>query len=450
MSSFKSTWAFALVVVLIGAYTFWDYKKSLDLGPTGEHEHRVFFLKMGEVDQIRLTNGEQATLLQKKDGAWQAQEPVTDQGDASSIEGFLFQVLSQKGKVFRSPEESKDTDWAAYGLDKPQHILEIKGKGATETLQVSSKHAFDGSFYIRLKDELLLGDVGLAQLLERSPTSFRSRRIFRESGDVQNISFEKAGTSFSLNQADKGWEMRPAPGFDLDAEKIESWVEKIRNVMPTEIVSEELSDQDKRTFLLAKPAITLKVQMKSDKNPEPWILTVGQDKGGERYLYTNKRSTVYKTSSASLDPVMVEPTRFRDGRKPFQFPLEQARELEIKTKDLRQTFRKQDQNWTLAQPVPGKELNQEKLVELIQELSSLEAQEFLSSGKGFSQPQLVVKGEGGKVLLSLNWGSEYKPGSSPQGETFRYVRSNLEKSVLGLPKQKLDDLIDPGLLVEKK
>lgn len=450
MKNFKSTWIMFGAVALLAAYTFYEFKHSEEDGDTAHSEKRLFWLLRDDLQEFELTSKGATSVVRKSGDTWMLVKPVEDLAEASAVEGFIFSLLSQKGKQFQSADDIKNGKASDYGLDPVVSKITLKGKGKTETLEISSKNTFDGQYYVRSNGdkELLIGDRALAQLVEREPSSFRSRKIFRESEDVKQIEITIDGEfkdHYALKREGEKWLMTPDPGFPIDSVKTNVWMQKIQGMMPSAIVAETLTDSDRENFLLKKPSMIVRM--------DGWELNVGQDKAEDVFVTTNKRSTVYKTSVTQIDPVRVPKIYFRDGHLPFKFDVELVREIEIHADTVQLTAVKKDNEWILKTPEKDRELDQDRLINLIQTIHSFEAQEFLTSeaGKGFpSTAQIVLKDTAGKPLYSLAWGGEYKPKFEfNKGYTFRFVRTSNSKEIVGLPKEKLDRLVESGIIKKK-
>jgi hypothetical protein len=331
-------------------------------------------------------------------------------------------------------------------------MVEVKGRGRTEKLEVSSKHAFDGSFYIRWKNQLLLGDRGLAQLVERDPNSFRSRKIYRGPEDPDRIELAAVidGTkeSFVLKKsADKEknvWTMEPDPGFPIDSNKVTLWVQKITGLLAGNFAAENPSDEDRKTFLLQKPSLRLKV---ADTE-----LVFGQSRAEDVFVSTNKRPTIYKLQAVALDTLSVPKMYFRDGHTPFKFDLQLVREVDLQSDKFKSGFVKSESTWSLKTPAKDMELDGDKLVSFFQGLQNLEAQEWLKSGTGFpATPQILLKGAEGKTIFAVAWGDEYKSRANFNKSTpLRYVRVTPGQEIYGVAKDKLDRLIDSAMIKKKE
>ncbi len=451
MKGFHGTWIMFAVVALLAAYTFYEFKNSEDDLAAAKGDRRLFYLLRDDLEEIELVAKGFTTVLRKDGENWKMVKPVDDLAESSAVEGFVFSLLSQKGKEFQSVDDAKNTKFAEYGLDPVVSSVTVRGKGKTEKLEISSKNTFDGQFFVRSNgaQEVLVGDRALAQLVEREPQSFRSRRIYRESGEVRQIEVKvdsEVKDSYTLKREKDQWVMVPDPGFAIDTVKTNMWMQKVQGLTPSGVVAETLSEEDRSAFLLKKPSMTVKM--------DSWELILGQDKAEDVYLFTNKRPTVYKAVATTVDAVRVPKIYFRDGRLPFKFDLELAREVSVKTAKVTDSFVKKDSSWALKSARADSELDSDKLVALIQGVQGLEAQEFLGSsdkGSGFpAEPQVVIKDAGGKTLFSLAWGAEYKPKYGfNKGYMFRYVKTSLGPEIVGLPKEKLDRLVDSGLIKKK-
>lgn len=457
MKSFKSTWLMSVFVLLLAGYTVYEYRNSASDQMVEKGERNLFDLKREDVNEIKLTARGKVTVLRKEAEAWKIFEPIQDVGETPVIDGFLFTMLGQKAKTFRTPEESKTTNWTEFGLDPAPLVVEISASGKSVKIEASDKPAFDGNTYLRIDGELLLGDRGLPQQIERDPNSFRSRQVWRESSDVRfgDISYDLDGKkeNFKVILEGESAKLDPAPAFPVDPERIKSWIEALQGMVASDFVAEELSDTVKREFLLMKPSFVAKFRVfeKSGESRD-WTLTMGQDKGEDVYFYTTSRPTLYKIDRKTLLSLRVSKDFFRDQKVPFQYPIEQATQVEVHSAKGSFSFRKDDSNWSLVNPESGKQLNQEKLVQMIQNLKNLEAQDVTKAlAKGIPvKPQVQVKDAKGQMLLSVAWGDEYQS-QAPQnkGMTFRFVKTNNSKSTFGVLREKLDTLIDEGIVENK-
>lgn len=449
MKSFKATWVTVAVVALLAGYTFYEYRNSADDEAAAKGEVKLFHLTRDEIVGIKFMNTDTKIELKKTGDKWSLVAPIQDEAETSSVDGFLFALLTQKSKDFRSSSESGTTDWAKYGLIPSLMRVEVSSEKKRESVEVGSKAAFDNSVFVRADDKLLLGDQNLKQIVQRNANSFRSHRVWREDGDVIRAEYiqdmDGKKLKFAIRKNGNDWEMEPSPGFKVDSSKVFAWVQNVKALSASEFPKEALDEESKRQFLLLKPSAVVKFTL---DHKDPWTLTIGQNKADEVYFYCSARPTVYKAHKTAFDSVRVPLQYFRDGRSAFKFPLEQAQTVEIREPRLNISLRRSEGRWISD----AGDVDQDKLVEMMQGLQTLEAYEFPDQAKGMpAAPQITIKDAKGTVLLSVSWGEEYPAKNSfNKGMTFRYALTNNEKTVMGVPKDKFDRLINEGLIKKGK
>lgn len=459
MKAFRGTAILSLCVVALALYTAWEYKKAADTSGDAPEEKHLFSFNSDQVEQVQITHGAETMLIVRESDSWKMKKPFVDDAETSVMDAFIYSVRMQKGKTFRGEDESKGTKWAEFGLEPPGSVVEITSNKKTETLAVSSKNAFDGSYYIRQGNELMLGDHGLAQIVGRDASAFRSRRLWREGEatveSVQaTVNLDKINDKFTVKREGENYQLEPKPVFPVDEVRLSQWVRNILALTPSEIASDALSEEEKRSFLLLKPSLQANVQFKkTDGGKGEWNLTIGQDKADDVYVYTNQRATVYKTNSKSLDKIRVDRQYFRDSKHAFKVPVEEAHEVHISKADFKHDFIKDGSTWKLKSGDKDLELNADKLADLFHAITSLEAAEFpqAKEAKGFKGDQhLVVLDEKGKIIFELKWGEEFKAKQAyNKGMTLRFVQTNLEKDPMGVNASKIASLIDASLVKKK-
>ncbi len=457
MKGFRSTWALFGLVGLLAAYTYYEFRnKSKEAPGLAEGEVRLFTLKEDQVDRFEVNAKGQIYALERRGDDWFMTKPVEDLADKAVVDSFLYSVLDQRAKEFLTSDELKSVDWPKYGLDQPSSSIEVISQEKSEKFEISSKNAFDGSFYIKIKDQPKLGDRSLAQLLERNPSSFRNKYVWGAGRDakIKTASVTPAGSKgaepFTLTYKDELWTVNPKPKYELSTNQIENWVSDLKDLKASEIVEE--APADLKPYGLTNPRAEIKLDYtREGHGDESLTLFISGQIGDDVFLRTDKRPTVYKMAARSVAKVSVPLIYFKEGQSPFQFPLEVACSLDIETKKGRVSIVKADEKWTLADEKSEYELSVDKLVEFFQKVRDLDAREYLKKGQGWpKEPQLVIRDKDKKVLLWVQWGEKYKA-TEPYnlGESFYYVKSSLTPEVLGVSQSQIDKLIDPALLKTK-
>lgn len=473
MKAFRSTSVMFVLVGALAGYTYWDYRKTQkNQGVDVEQEKRLFSVESNEVSEILVRQKDAVVHAVKKNGEWSLLKPVEDEADGSAVEAFIYSAVIQKGKFFRNEDESKTTNWAEYGLDPVMSSIEVTAAKGKESVDVSSKNAFDGSYFVRKGGELLLGDRGLAQIVGRDASNMRQRRLWRDteseiSAAVVEVNYGATKAKYSIVLKGGKWEIEPKPPFLMDLEKTANWLVSLEKLTAQKVIYDlpEPAKEQKElvmrvpdlglplkfvrsqgaaagAWIFQQPSVRVKLKFKKPGGAEgEWTMTASPDFAEDAYVMSSTRATVYKIPAQNLAVFRAPVEYFRDGKKPFEFPVEQARQIETWVDGKHLKFIKDGSDW---KPEGGGESPGDKLVAMIQNVRGLEALEFYPPGQaaGFKPEQkLVVRDEKGGILLDLSWGNTFPPASSHnKGMTFRYARTNLEKDAMGVSAGAIDSL----------
>ena len=452
-------YVFALVVAVLAGYVVYDYRNQPADKPA-PGEVRAFQTSRDQVTRFTLTRAQpdqaETIALKRENDEWKLIQPIEDDAEETTVDGFLFTLEMERLREFRDADDTQAPDWARFGLDHPGVTIEWVTPKGTEKVEISAKNAFDGSFYVRQGERLLLGQPGLAQTTNRSVGSFRSRRIWRHAdADVRTVEarFADRTQNFSLNHDAHGWTLSPKSKVATDPVKIDKWVNAVEDLTAADFVKDGVAAADLKTYGLDHPRATIDLayQAGNDK-PGRWTLTIGPEKNGDVYFYTNDRAVILKTAAPTVRKLLVDAEYFRDGHLPFQFDVERAREVRVNVGGTERVIKKADVKWTLADAKDGEVIDEAELTELIANARGLEAID--SSAKPVppkSAADFEVRDGEGKTLLALTFGDAYAPRAVyNQGAELRAVRvtNAAGAATFGLPKAQIDTLIK-GRLIKK-
>lgn len=454
MKKGRGTAIVTALVVLLAGYTYWEYRNAEKHSGDSATERRLFYFVPEDVKDFKLTHGKDEMVIVRDGDQWKMKKPFDDLGDKSAVDAFLYSLMIQRGRTVDADDQTKTVDWGQFGLNPPGYEIAIHGK-VQESLQVSSKNAYDGSYYLNWNGKLMLGDRGLAQVVGRDPSSLRSKRLFREQDVVikeaqVTVSTDSFKGSYKIVKKGNDWTVEPKPEFLLDENKLETWLAQVHALTGIDVAAEALTDEQKRNLLLLKPSFTvdMKLERKDGKESE-FSLTAGQDRGEDVFVYTGQRPTIYKFTKGQLANLRVPEEFFRDGKQPFKFPIDQAHDIRIGGHHIV----KDGSTWKLQDAKPDEELSSVRLQEILEDLAKFEALTYPSAkmAKGFKDEQKIVfRDSQGKVLFDLSWGDEFKAQETwNKGMTFRFVRSNLEKETMGVNQALLKTLLMPGLIIQR-
>ncbi len=439
MKSFRTTIIFALLVAALGGFVYWDHQKNQADEAAKEKQALIFSYGLSEVTEVSLKSPKHDILLKKEaDGNWRLLKPVEDEADSETLKTWLGELLAQKGKDLTASvkaENSGQIDWTKYFLTPESLVLKVSTASETSELQFGTSNAFDGSYFLRQGDKLLLGDVSWGGVIERNPKAFRNRDLYEPKADIVGFLIERPGRkNIKLEVQDKKWVM-VGRNFALSDFNLASFIDDVKKLKATEIVADELSKENLNKYNLTKPVMVLSIF--EDKNATPYKLYVGNRKPNEAdvFVYTSRQPTIYRASGATFDKVIVTEDSFRDGRAPFKVDITQVDKVRVKVQGVERLFEKTGETWKATKLGPNEDFNPAKMQSFLARIQDLDARLFL--GKKDIGPQAGVEDielmSGGKTLLNISMGEEFtSPDVASNINPMRYIKTNLTPEVLAV------------------
>ncbi len=247
------TWIIYLsLVVLTVAFAFYEYQKAQTEEKTKTKQGRIFpDLELSAVRGFSLSDEKEnkTIVVSRKAGEWKLEQPVADTANQNTVSDWLKSLLEEQVQLIKKEE----VDWAEYGLDKNTKKVEINQtgfeKGAASgqfssqkanvkhafsnkisistkddkkwSFRISHYSAFDGSFYIKRENTLLLGSTTWASLSNKTGEDFRSYNIVNETSHPSFIKYRSKNFSahFKWEGGDWQWtEKTTSPKPDIDSD----------------------------------------------------------------------------------------------------------------------------------------------------------------------------------------------------------------------------------------
>ena len=156
MRPFLPTIIFSLLVAFLVALAYFDFQKGKEESFFKEVKDNVFpEIEGTHLDQVIFYNGQQTIEFRVEEGEWKIYQPQFDEGEDTKIDNFLMKILDQR--VY-SVQVEGDIPWVEYGLEEAAGYIQFKTKeGRVYRVDFSDETSFDGRYYLRRGDELLIG-----------------------------------------------------------------------------------------------------------------------------------------------------------------------------------------------------------------------------------------------------------------------------------------------------
>ncbi len=434
MKKFGPTLIMAVLALGMGGFAIYEYKAGQQEESKKAEENRMFSEADAKFVKLQLTTGIQTNfdVSQEADHSWQVVGPLKDAADESAIESFAGELGGQKAKDVGV--EGKP-NWQQYGLDDSAHKLVLTNTNKkTFTILISNKPAFDGSYFLKMNDKLLLGTSSWGRFVQKSVNDFRDKSFVPASLNVQSLTLEHPGHGkVEIKKTENGWQIVSHGEFPADKNRVDNFIKDLKALRALDFTSEDQNSKVMTSTGLRSPTVRVTLQL-DDKNLPRFDLSVAT-KGENAFASVSNRPQVFKIPKSSVEKIDRAQEYFRDRSEPFRFALEQAARLRIETPATKLEIEKEGSNWKLAQPEAGKELDLDRLQDFYSKLKTMEADEFFgpkAAAKGLSPAKnmIAILDNQNKEIFKMIWGDEFKKDKT--SVPLYYTKTSQTKDVLGV------------------
>ena len=455
----KKRWLRRLIyfVVVAGTagFAFYQYKQSQTEKQTEEKKDLVFSsLEMSQVQSVSIKRKDEGIYFFRKDGDWWLDSPVKDMADRDIVGDWLQGLLSEKVRVIRE----KGVDWEEYELAKNTKNIEITTISDEKLkLNISDYSAFDGSFYIRKGEQLLLGDTSWATLAGKDGNYFRSYKLLDAPEHPLSLRYSSGVFKVQLKMESYKWLWAGEAAFPLSHSGLESYWTAMTNVsFDKEVYSD--TEASRKKFKLQTPDIEMELKFKGDKS---WSVKISPEMDGKFYALVSGRSYIFTLNQEQREKILLTEKRIRDHRQPFQFEKSQAYFMDMKGYGLDIRLGKEKEKWKLLQtPVAEKEkkgseekkntlkskiekkLNEKELETVLNRIQTLSAKQYFGKKSFVKTSHLILKDKDKKNILTLELSDPFES----NGGKRVYVKSSKGNEVMALSVKDVEYVFSPSLL----
>lgn len=450
MKRFRWTWVAAAAVVALGFFTVFDGKRLEKEEQEAEGQKSLVKLPIENLTHIEVKTRTYKTVFDKDPAkppevAWKVVAPFQDEADFLAIESLLNQAEAEKS--MKTVAEGDQLDLKAFGLDDPVTQLKLVAKdGSSMGLSIGSIRAYDGNLYAKLAGEkrVLLVSSAWDGLLSKLPKDFRNKRPLRNTdlklADLKRLVFRPAGgTAFEVIRDGEKWRIKGAPDFAIDNEKVSAFFERIKDFRVRDFLEDQAAVKAKAQ--LAKGPSQVALYKETDAKARPaFSMSFVADPASktEEYLGLSSDLTIpVAMTRNALEVFDKTPQDFFDRKLPFHFAAGDVARVEVASADLKASFEKKGETWSLSGPESRSQLRRKadsaKLNELVKRLSQMEAFRILpAKAQEKFDSRMILRKTDGSPVFELAWGAleiEKASGHRPEArpET-RYVRASAKIS----------------------
>jgi hypothetical protein len=342
---------------------------------------RVTRVTAASVTELELTADGQTATLKKVDGQWQgAGDLATVDNEALTDVLSAFETLSAVSYIDQ-PEKP-----ATYGLDAPRATLKATASGqlAPVTLLIGSETASGRNAYVQRAGEptVIVTAAAQAKRLAVGPAALRTREIFTfPLEQVQGITVQRGKEAYELTREGEMWKLK-SPTAPTDVVAARALAADLSRLRAQKIVGAA----DAAKYGLDQPEVTVQFTVAP---PAPDTQAAGPlaapashtlklaTRDGTTYAQRDNDPTVFaldETVRKALTAELIDP-------RLFSFKPEEVQAVKIVGTGGTLELARVDKQWKYV-PEPFIELNQQKVTELVKDLTMLRAEAWLNYAGG--------------------------------------------------------------------
>lgn len=432
MRGFSATGVMALVVAGLIGYAVYDYRLGEKKSAESAQKSKIVPLPVETISSIKVIKPDETIFMEKSGEDWKLTTPVADEIEAEAAGAYLASLGEQTGTELERPKAG--FNWTEYNLDSPAAKFEIKtSDGSSMELSVSRLAAFDGRYFVRVADRLILGTSAWGGIAAKGSNQLRSKKVIRRSGELQTLAIETDTKSLKdrivlKRQADGSWKMEGV-SYAISRAAVDRFFDQLKNMRALDYLSGPAR--------VDHPSSRLTLQfVKSEPKIEDWTLAVKEEKDGTGLASSSSVKEGFKLSQFDASQLRKSKADFRDGHEPFQLAVDQVQEIRVDSKSGgKRVLKKADAGWQLVDAKESEELVAENLEKILTQLNTLEAKSYFKPSQALGEVSEKVSfvDKAGKRLLELSAGGEMPAaGGEDKNAGQRYVKSSQTQDVLGV------------------
>jgi hypothetical protein len=375
-------------------------------------ESRVLpdLLEMPEasIRKLEIERGGERLVFERREkgrAGWQMVEPIGAAAESSRLETLIHNLkelrLSLDSGVITGPE-------ATYGLAQPSAIVRVWGEKDGKSELTGRPLAYlalgktvRGLRYVRPdeKGPTLVADAKLLTLVDQPVHELRERIVMGvPTFLVKTLTITRGGQSIRAERGRRGqWRLTAPVVTPADNTKVESLLAAIASLRVTDAAKGFAADNvsDYTPFGLDTPQLT--VTLTTTRNDDlPLVLHVGKSVPGREdrvYARQDDQNDVVTVDSKPVTEIPRSSLALR-GQRIADIDPAAVTEIDIKSKDLNFTIKKELDGWMITDPT-NEPADMVLVQSLLRHLDSLQTPEFLEPGKirdpGLSPPAMTIR-----------------------------------------------------------
>ncbi|MGB7623456.1 MAG: DUF4340 domain-containing protein [Terriglobia bacterium] len=436
----RNLWIWAVVLAGLGGFVyFYEFRGEAKREQARQKAEKVFDVQEEAITSITLQRGSEKLLIDRQNGLWMIDSPVSTPADQSAVNDIVRTVSS----ATTTHSLASAQNLAEYGLQPPKIHAEFKTRpGASLSMDLGEKDFSENNVYAKVSSriEVVLLPTYLFSSMDKSLMQLRDRKVMELNPEkVTQVEFVSKGDHLKAQKLGTEWKLTQPVSTQGDPAGIAAYLNDVSNSEASEFVDKP--EPNLKSSELDPPAETLIITEGEGSQAKPWKLFLGAKKDDQVYAKRDGSSFLFKVTSIVADKLRPAVFRLRDKRiipvnaADLQHVLIQleAGVYEFDREGLKGS------KWKVVLPknLAGKEAREWKFWLPLEEMK---ADEILDSPASLTKTGLFFK-PAERVTLVDRTNHQTEVRFSKAEKDSVWIRSSGSHSVFRLPSKKVGDWI---------
>lgn len=425
----------SILVLALGLWALYENKQTTVKKKISEASF-LNQVKLENIKAFHIIKDDTQLSIVREDTKWLLQQPVQDLASFTEISRWLGELKNIKVQKISKKEGS---NWKEYYLDSaPQVKIELTSD-KTVSFSVSKKSSFDGKYFIKVGQELFIGESYFySEVNVKDFDSFRNKRLLPLQGHATKIQFQ-GKQNFTLKWQDYKWSFQliSAKSFPLDSDRLDGFWTDITSMQAVAIKESKQASSLKK-YGLHKPQLI--IQLHYPNEDKKYVLKLSPFKGEKAFVAMSHTDFIFEISKEEAKKMLLSKNDIRDHAFPFNYDTLKAVQIEQKSKKNSFAIKKLNQTW---QSLSKKELtvDSKKVEDLLDKIKNLKAKKYQFDSTTLNLRSIEIKDSKGQQIFELK--------EISQSEIYSWLKTNLWDELVAVPKDSLNAIFNMNIFISQ-
>lgn len=430
----------SVLVLALGAWAFYEYKSSQKEQKQEAEEASFLNKDLKELKALRIKKEDKQLEVIKEEKDWLLKQPVKDLASFTEISRWFDEIKNQKIQKIKTKENIR---WEDYYLDNAPKVEMEFSSGENISFSVSKKSSFDGKYFIKKGEELLIGEQYFSsEVTEKDFDSFRSKKLMPSLGHAVRVQFQ-GKANFTLHWSDYNWsldEKSKKKPFPLDLDRLDGfWTDT--NSMKATSIKEAVAPSSLRKYGLTHPQITIIFNYpEKDKSYKLKLSPIKEDKA---FVSASHRDFIFEISKEDANKLILSKNEIRNHAFPFNYKKDSAAQIERKSDNKKSLSIKKikEDHWESLNK-EEQAIDTKKVEEFLDKIKELKGEKYKKGSEKQHKRSIEIKNSEDEMIFELK--EVFVSGSHS------WVKTNLWNELVAVEKDSLDEIFNANVNPDPK